>query len=94
MVLQETPSRSVRVIRRSGDTNRIVNTSIETFGENIGVITQDVFHLDDSSTDWHETLKSISRRRTIEQIEALFDGRLGFVARSYVHGLKDDTAEE
>ena len=59
VVLQETPSRYVNVLRRMGDQIRCVLTrrSIETFGESIGVITQDVFNLDDGSTDWHDTLR-------------------------------------
>ena len=54
---------------------------METFGENIGLITSDVFNLDDGSTDWHDTLRSLAVRRTIEEIEALFERRLHFGAK-------------
>ena len=42
VALQETPSRYVHVLKRVGDTTRVSPVNIETFGENIGVITQDV----------------------------------------------------
>ena len=92
VVLQETPSRYVHVLRRLGDTT-IVPASIETFGENVGVITQDVFNLDDGSTDWHETLRRLTKKYDLEKIETLFGRRLGFAARSYVVNLILDEEE-
>jgi predicted ATPase len=93
VVLQETPSRYVHVLRRIGDQSKVVNASIETFGENIGVITQDVFNLDDGSTDWHDTLRSLARRRGLNEIEAMFERRLGFAPRSYVISVHDEAEE-
>ena len=90
VVLQETPARYVRVLRRAGDQSRVENPTMETFGENIGLITSDVFNLDDGSTDWHDTLRSLAVRRTIEEIEALFERRLGFGAKSYVISLREE----
>ena len=93
VVLQETPSRYVHVLRRVGDRSRVGTASIETFGENIGVITQDVFNLDDGSTDWHDVLRSLASKRDLDEIEAMFDRRLGFVPRSYVISVHDEAEE-
>ena len=93
VVLQETPAKYVRVLRRAADQNRVVAPSIETFAENIGVITQEVFNLGDGSTDWHETLKALARRNTLEEIEEMFGLRLGFAARSYVVSVRDEIEE-
>ena len=90
VVLQETPSRYVNVLRRMGDQSRVVRPSIETFGESIGVITQDVFNLDDGSTDWHDTLRSLAQQRDVAQIEEMFDRRLSFAARSYVASVRNE----
>lgn len=90
VVLQETPSRYVHVLKRIGDQTRATSASIETFGESIGVITQEVFNLDDGSTDWHDTLQAVAARRSLAEIEELFDRRLGFAARSYVVSVQDD----
>ncbi len=93
VVLQETPARFVRVIRRAGDKNSIVNAKIETFAESIGVITEQVFNLGDGSTDWHETLSTIAREKTLEEIEEMFGFPLGFAARSYILSTKDEMDE-
>jgi len=93
VVLQETPAKFVQVLRRAADQNRIAAPSIETFGESIGVITQEVFNLGDGSTDWHETLSVLARRNTLEEIEEAFGRKLGFAARSYVLSLRDEIEE-
>ena len=84
VVLQETPSRFVHVLRRAYDENQVARTSVETFAESIGVITQDVFHLEDGSTDWHSTLRRLARENSVDEIEEMFGRRLGFAARSYL----------
>ena len=93
VVLQETPAKYVKVLRRAGDKNSVVAPSVETFAESIGVITQEVFNLGDGSTDWHETLKSLARQYTLEEIEQAFGRKLGFAARSYVLSIRDEMEE-
>jgi hypothetical protein len=93
VVLQETPSRYVHVLRRFGDESRIERPLVETFGENIGVITQDVFNLDDGSTDWHDSLRTLAQRLSLTEIEEMFQHRLGFAARSYVASTRDELNE-
>lgn len=66
---------------------------METFAESIGVITQEVFNLGDGSTDWHETLRALARRNTLEEIEEAFGRKLGFAARSYVLSIRDEMEE-
>ena len=93
VVLQETPAKYVHVLRRAADQSRAAAPSIETFAENIGVITQEVFNLGDGSTDWHETMKALARRNSLEEIEKMFGFKLGFAARSYVVSIHDETEE-
>lgn len=90
VVLQETPSRFVRVLQRAGDLNSVRRCTLETFGEDIGLITEQVFNLDDTATDWHSTLLSLSKEMKLEQMEKLFGKKLGFGPRSYVVGLQDE----
>jgi AAA domain, putative AbiEii toxin, Type IV TA system len=90
VVLQETPARYVHVLRRLSTHSAVESPGIETFGENVGVITQEVFNLDDGSTDWHDTLENLARRHDIEEIEEFFGRRLGFAARSYVASVRDE----
>ncbi|HKU28820.1 MAG TPA: AAA family ATPase [Candidatus Sulfotelmatobacter sp.] len=93
VVLQETPARYVHVLRRAADQSRVVAASIETFAESIGVITQEVFNLGDGSTDWHETLRTLAQRHPLEDIEEMFERKLGFAARSYVLSVRDENEE-
>ncbi|WP_246483592.1 AAA family ATPase [Paenacidovorax monticola] len=93
VVLQETPARYVQVLRRTADNNRVVEPSVETFAESIGVITQEVFNLGDGSTDWHATLSALARKHTLEEIEDMFGRKLGFAARSYVLSVHDECEE-
>lgn len=90
VVLQETPARFVRVLRRAGDRNMVLAPGIETFAENIGVITQEVFNLGDGSTDWHSTLRDFAENTELEEIEEMFERPLGFAARSYVLSVRDE----
>lgn len=90
VVLQETPARYVRVLRRQGSVNTLDAPNIETFAENIGLITQEVFNLSDGATDWHETLRSLASQSSLDEIEAMFDSKLGFAARSYVLSIQDE----
>jgi hypothetical protein len=87
VVLQETPSRFVQIIRRNGPKNHIMAPQIETFGENVGTITHEVFNLDSSKTDFHDVLATLAMERSLNQIEDLFGGPLGFQARSYLLSL-------
>ena len=91
VVLQELPSQYVRVLRRIYNEAQVEQLDIETFGESIGRITEHVFNLDDSSTDWHETLTELARDLSLEEVNALFEHGLGFAARSIVASAKIDT---
>lgn len=90
VVLQETPGKYVHVLRRAANQSRAVPVSIETFAESIGVITQEVFNLGDGTTDWHDTLRLLARRYSIEEIEQIFGRPMGFAARSYLLSVQDE----
>ena len=84
VVLQELPARYVRVLRRSSERSQIAHASLETFGESIGRITEHVFNLDDTATDWHRTLKELAMNNSMDEIESMFGNDLSFSARSFV----------
>jgi hypothetical protein len=90
VVLQETPARYVHVLRRIGQMNRTDAPMVETFGESIGVITEQVFSLGDGTTDWHGTLRAMARKLSLHEIEEMFERKLGFAARSYVLSISDE----
>lgn len=89
VVVQETLSKNVNVITRSGDLIDFQRPDIETFGENIGSITSAVFSLTSQVTDYHDELDKLIKAykdhdNAIEIIESFFDLGLSIQARSYV----------
>lgn len=85
VVVQETLAQHVSIIRRSGQETVIHKPRIETFGESIGEITDEVFGLVSVSSGFHQTLASfVESGMDLEQIESLFDRGLSFQARAYV----------
>lgn len=86
VVLQEIPRNYVRVLQRFGRTTRVVKPKMETFGENVGHLTTNVFHLDSTETDFHATLKELAANKTLEEIEDLFDDEMSAQAQAYVLG--------
>jgi len=89
VLLQEMPSRYVKVLNRLETKSLLNDIDIETFGESINVITEAVFNVDDSMTNWNDTLKEMSGKYSYEKIESLFGKPLGFAPRSYLASLSD-----
>ena len=85
VVLQETLARHVRIVRRNGQNFEVLPPRIETFGENIGVLTYDTFGLTAESTDFYRTLDQlIVSFSDIHEINELFTPRLSGQALAYV----------
>ncbi|GAK70678.1 hypothetical protein RRU01S_13_00160 [Agrobacterium rubi TR3 = NBRC 13261] len=85
VVVQETLARHVRVVTRAGDTVHLKQPELETFGENVGILTYDIFGLVASSTDFHEVLDLlVDADLGLEVIEGLFTPALSGQARGYV----------
>lgn len=89
IVVQETLSKNVNVISRSGNLTDFQRPDIETFGENIGAITSSVFSLTTQVTDYHNELDKLvmeyrSRENALNKIEECFDEGLSIQARAYI----------
>ena len=87
VVIQEIPRRYVRVLRRFGQITEVHEPEIETFGENVGLLTRHVFSLDSSSTDYQSVLRRLAGEFSLDEIDELFGGGLSAQARSYVASL-------
>ncbi|WP_300537010.1 AAA family ATPase [Sphingosinicella sp.] len=90
VVLQEIPANYVRIIRRASTKTFVAHPIVETFGESIGIITESVFNLEEGRTDWRSTLRELAETKSLKEIDEMFDGKLGFVARSYVASVRED----
>ncbi|MEW2191251.1 AAA family ATPase [Streptomyces microflavus] len=87
VLLQEVPRRYVHVLQRFGDTTRVTSPEIETFGESVGLLTRHVFNLDNSATDYHETLRQMGERFSFDEVSELFDGELSAQSLAYLAGI-------
>jgi ABC-type branched-subunit amino acid transport system ATPase component len=87
VVIQETPSRNVYVLKRNGRTTTAERVSIETFGENIGLLTSEVFDLDASQSDYRHILQNLAER-SLGEIDTLFVKPLGIQARSFIRSVQ------
>lgn len=88
VVVQETLGRHVSIVNRVGNEVAILPTRVETYGESIGEITDEVFRLHPGATDFHATLKSmVDAGLSVEEIDKQFDRGLSFQARAYVMSL-------
>lgn len=94
VVVQETLSRHVNIIRRRDDVTKIISPEIQTFGENLASITSHVFSLSSEMTDFHYELDNVIKElRTrfigsdnselMSKVEKLFDDGMSMQARAY-----------
>jgi hypothetical protein len=89
VVLQEAPKACVWILRRSGTEVRADRPQIGTFGENVGVLTREVFQLEVTHAGFHRILEEhISKRGWgYDDILMFYRDQLGAEARAIVRGL-------
>jgi len=88
VLLQEVPRRYVRILQRFGNLTLVAIPEIETFAENVGLLTRHVFNLDSSATDYHSTLRSMQESFSLDEIMELFDGEMSAQSISYLTSLR------
>ncbi|MGK5557415.1 AAA family ATPase [Actinomadura kijaniata] len=99
VVLQEIPRHCVYKLHRVGDALHAARPSIETYGENVGVLTREVFGLEVAGTGFHRELAAAAAEGlTFEQIQERFGHRLGreaqAIARALVHSRDQDDRDQ
>ncbi len=88
VVLQEVPSSCCWKMRRTGVNAVVERLEIESFGENVGSLTQEVFGLEVTDSGFHKLIKkSVSKSETYNEVVDDFGGQLGFEAKAIVRAL-------
>ncbi|KQV20823.1 hypothetical protein ASE03_13035 [Kitasatospora sp. Root187] len=88
VVLQEVPQRCVWKITGWDDFRAPERPEIETFGENVGVLTHEVFGLEVMESGFHHELRrAVEQFGTYEAVLAHFGGQLGGEAKGLVRVL-------
>lgn len=91
VVLQEVPQLCVWKLRRSRLVNVVERPTIQTFGENIGLLTREVFGLEVTRSGFHQLLEgAVATGLTYEEINGYFNNQIGAEARAIVKALIAD----
>lgn len=88
VVLQEVPRSCAWKLRRGEDTAIVERPAIETFGENIGVLTREVFSFQVTNSGFHRLLKqAVDEGSAYLRVLRKFEHQLGDEAKAIVQGL-------
>jgi hypothetical protein len=88
VVLQEVPKSCVWKMRRSGREVVVERPDIETFGENSGTLTSEVFGLEATHSGFHQLLReAIEEGLDYEDTVARFGGAMGSEAKAIVRSI-------
>lgn len=83
VVAQEVPRTCVWKLSRSGNTGRADRPLRETFGENVGVLTHEIFGLEVAQSGFHDLLQTaVNRGASYTEIVDSFGSQLGHEARA------------
>ncbi|WP_218690658.1 AAA family ATPase [Psychrobacter sp. BF1] len=88
VILQEVPKSCVSIIRRARLIFNVDRPEIETFAENVGILTREVFGLEVSKSGFHDLLaSSVKEGKSYEEIDKEYQYQLGFEGRVMLRSL-------
>lgn len=88
VILQEVTKSCVWKLRRTRLELRADRPDEETFGENVGILTRDVFGLEVTKSGFHGLLdKEVQAGKTYDQIVSEFAGQIGFEGKAVLRAL-------
>ena len=88
VVLQEVPKSCVWKIRRSGRKMVVDRPDIETFGENVGILTREIFGLEVTHSGFHNLIREyIVECDDFEDLIDHFSGELGSEAKAIARAI-------
>lgn len=88
VVLQEVPRSCVWKLTRNGNFVTAERPHSETFGENVGVLTREIFGLEVTRSGFHELIsKMVDQNLSYSELVAHFDGQIGAEGRAIARGL-------
>lgn len=94
VVLQEVPRSCAWKLRRSRGVSVAERPTLETFGENVGLLTREVFGLEITRAGFHQLLKqAVDDGQTYDGVMRYFDNQLGLEARAIVQAMLAERGE-
>ncbi|TGN39798.1 AAA family ATPase [Marinobacter confluentis] len=88
VVLQEVPRDCVSILRRARLQSKVEKPEQETFAENVGTLTREVFGLEVSKSGFYDLLATdVEKGMSYEEIEAIYSQKIGFEGRALLRAL-------
>lgn len=84
LIIQEIPSKYVLILSRLDNVLSVRRPEIECFGDNVTTITNDVFDVSGTESNYKTVLKNLSKKLSFEEVLDLFEGKLSFNAMIYL----------
>lgn len=94
IVVQEIPSKYIKVIERNGTIPFVRDLHIESFGENLTTITNEVFDVKNSESNYKTILRMLSNNLSYNDIMKLFRNNLSYNAIVFLNKLFKDKEEK
>jgi predicted ATPase len=98
VVLQEVPVTCVSILRRTRLIATVERPEIETFAENVGILTREVFGLEVSKSGFHKMLaESVDTGKSYDEILQEYHHQLGFEGKTILRSMiisRDNTKED
>ena len=94
IVVQEIPAKFIKVIERHGNVPFVRKLHIESFGENLTNITNEIFDVSSSESNYKVVLNKLSKTMSYESIIELFENELSYNAVIYLNKLFRDRDEK
>ncbi|WOI21626.1 AAA family ATPase [Nonlabens ulvanivorans] len=88
VVLQEVPKSCVWKFSRVGTYSKAERLSIESYGENLGTLTREVFGFEVTDSGFHKLISEVVKGNyTYNEVHKKFNGELGLEAQSIIRAL-------
>jgi predicted ATP-dependent endonuclease of OLD family len=88
VILQEVPRSCVWKIGRYGTVLTADRPDAETFGENVGVLTREVFGLEVTKSGFHDLLEqAVQSGKSFDQVVKAYDGKIGYEGQAILRAL-------
>lgn len=88
VIVQEVPKKCVTIMNRSNKFTNLSRPKVETFGENVGTLTREIFGLEINNSGYHLRLKeAVNEFKDYKDILEHFNGQLGAEAKTVVRSL-------
>ena len=90
LIVQEIPSRYVQILSRIDNVLMVRTPALECFGENVTNITNDIFDVNGSESNYKTILNNLSKKMSFEDALEIFNGALSFNAMIYLKSCYKD----